>query len=297
MVSGAPSVGAQRQVEALARSQPESGPWLALVTEALGEAARPEWGAVADRVRLADGVATSPLLAGATVPVERALVEGWMRRLLIMAGEAGPSGSALGGAADAASRDGPDLLEAAINDESERLRGQATTLGVDADALGALARLAAFPPLHALQRRFGSAVAADWHAGFCPVCGAWPTLAESRGLDRARHLRCARCGVGWAMPALRCPFCENTDHRQLGSLVPEAGGEARRIETCDRCRGYVKSVATLRAWAPDEIALADLATVDLDLAAVERDFGRPETPAVALGLRLVPVDDDAPVGR
>ena len=48
------------------------------------------------------------------------------------------------------------------------------------------------------------------------------------------------------------------------------------METCSSCRGYLKSVTTLRAWAGDEVTLADLATVDLDLVALERDFAPPE---------------------
>jgi FdhE protein len=120
-----------------------------------------------------------------------------------------------------------------------------------------------------------------------PVCGGWPTVAESRGLERARRLRCGRCGGDWAYPALRCPFCANDDHERLGSLVPEGQAEARRVETCSVCQGYVKQVATLRAWAGDEVALADLASVDLDLAALEHGFARPETAAWSLAVRVV----------
>jgi FdhE protein len=188
------------------------------------------------------------------------------------------------------------MLNAAIDQDAAELSIVATTLGVDEDALGVIAHLGAMPLLHACRRRFAAAVAPGWAEGCCPICGAWPTLAESRGLERARRLRCARCGGDWGTVAFRCPFCANTDHRQLGSLVPEAGGEARRVETCDRCRGYVKSVATLRAWAADEVALADLASIDLDLAAVERGYARPGAPAVDLGLRIVPAGADGADG-
>lgn len=289
VVGAAPSVAAQRQLDALARSQPETGGWLALVAEALREGGRPEWDAVAAGVRLSDGAAPAPLLKGATVPVPPDQIDEWVRRLLRAAGDAGPAAAALGGAADSPRLDAIGLTAAAINEDAAGLAAHAATLDVADDALGAVARLAAMPPLQACRRRFAAAAttAPDWSQGHCPVCGGWPTLAESRGLDRSRHLRCARCGGDWVLPALRCPFCQNADHQHLGSLVPEGGGEARRVETCDRCRGYVKSVATLRAWAGDEVALADLATVDLDLAAVERGFARPDAAAVDLDLRLV----------
>jgi FdhE protein len=54
------------------------------------------------------------------------------------------------------------------------------------------------------------------------------------------------------------------------------GGGAGAIETCRACRGYLKSVPTLRAWTGDEVCLADLATIDLDLAALQRGFDRPD---------------------
>jgi FdhE protein len=50
----------------------------------------------------------------------------------------------------------------------------------------------------------------------------------------------------------------------------------------------LKSLATLRAWAPDEVALADLASVELDLAALERGYARPDPPA---GLAISVVDN------
>lgn len=289
MVSAAPSPGAQRQLDALARSQPEAGPWLALVAEAVQEIGHPVWDAAAAGVTLADGSASAPLLTGATVPLDRSLVDGWLRRLLALAGTAGPATGSLGAAARSERLDALALLGAAVNQDAAGIAAGASALDLAEDALAAVAQLGAMPLLHACRRRFGTAVPLDWDEGCCPLCGGWPTLAESRGLERARRLRCARCGGDWGMTAFRCPFCANTDHRRLGTLIPEAGGEARRVETCDRdaCRGYIKSVATLRAWAADEVALADLATVDLDLVAVERDFARPDTPAVDLGLRLL----------
>ncbi|MDP9366239.1 MAG: formate dehydrogenase accessory protein FdhE, partial [Chloroflexota bacterium] len=268
MVSAAPSAGALRQMDALIRAQPEAGAWLALIAETIREAADPCWDSAAAEVRLADATAPAPLLGGATVPLDPAVADGWLRRLLALAGEASPATAPLGDASRNGRLDALGVLNAAINQDAPELSVLAPAFWVDEDALAAIAHLAAMPLLHGCRRRFAAAVAPDWGEGYCPICAGWPTLAESRGLERARRLRCARCGGDWGTIAFRCPFCANTDHRQLGSLVPESGGEARRVETCDRCRGYLKSVATLRAWSADEVALADLATVELDLAAV-----------------------------
>jgi formate dehydrogenase maturation protein FdhE len=65
--------------------------------------------------------------------------------------------------------------------------------------------------------------------------------------------------------------------------MPEGSGERLKIDTCDSCRGYLKSVATLQAIPSFELLLQDLETVELDLVARERGYGRPE----GTGFRLV----------
>ena len=76
-------------------------------------------------------------------------------------------------------------------------------------------------------------------------------------------------------------------HEHRAALVSAEDRESRRVETCAACRGYLKNVSTLRAWAGDEVVLADLATIELDLVAVERKYERPETRPLLPGVRLV----------
>ena len=288
-MSAGVSTGARRQLDALAQAQPESAPWLTLVGEVLRASEHPAWDRAAAGVALRrDQPEPLPLLAGATVPVERGAVDDWVRRLLaVAAGVVGTDAAALHEAAHSDGLNAVALLEASINQDERRLDDLAAAVEVEPEAIGAVAQLTSVPLLQACRRRLAPAIAPDWDRGYCPVCGFWPALAEVRGLERARRLRCGRCGGDWGMVALRCPFCGTNDHQQLGSLVPDGELEARRVETCARCRGYLKTVTTLRAWAGDEVGLADLATVELDLAALERGFARPTAPAVALDLRLV----------
>jgi FdhE protein len=102
------------------------------------------------------------------------------------------------------------------------------------------------------------------------VC--WPLLGEFRGLEQTRVLRCALCAAGWEFARLRCPFCDNRDHNQLGYLHAEAEQERCRAATCDPCRGYVKMVATLDTLSMPRLLVADVATLHLDLAAAEHGY-------------------------
>jgi FdhE protein len=257
-----------------------------MLSAALAEAGEAAWDAAAATTRAAERAPDAPLLAGARVPVDAGTAEHWVRRLLRLAGETGPAGVSLRAAAGAASLDALALLEAAITSDRERLAELAQSLMVDADALETAAALAAWPLLQALRRRFGSAVDPSWSAGYCPICGGWPLLAEERGLERTRRLRCGRCGGDWAQPGIRCPSCGGVGHAARAALVAEGEGGARQVEICGACRGYLKSVSTLRARDGAEVVLADLASIELDLAAVERGYARPAPRVMEPGVRV-----------
>lgn len=127
------------------------------------------------------------------------------------------------------------------------------------------------PLLHAYRRRWG--VPGHWPRGDCPVCRARAGFAESCGVERSRFLRCVRCGASWRAHALACVDCGNADHASLGLLVVREAAWA--IEVCERCKGYLKSFTVLRPCPPERVLLADLASVELDLAARARGYRRP----------------------
>jgi FdhE protein len=252
-----------RRLERLAREQPESRPWLVPLGRALAEAGGAAWEAgVPAPAEPPD--AAAPLLAGAVLRVDPGAARRWLGEAL---GAVGP-----------APVPGPDpfeLLEVAIGQDRARLQRMAGQLGTEPAVFRVLADLAALPLLLACGRRWAGRVAPAWREGYCPVCGAWPVLAEARGVERSRRLRCGRCGADWAAEWLRCPYCGTRDHARLGALVPESGGDRRRVETCAACRGYLKTLTTLTGTPAGEVLLDDLATVDLDLVALGEGYRRP----------------------
>ncbi len=278
-------------MDVLLTSQPETASWLGVLSAVLEEAADgppgSPWDAAAATTTLqAEHSPGTPLLAGARIPIDARLADRWVRRVLALAADAGPRAIGLRAAASDDALDTQAFLEGAVNADGDRLEDLARSLDHDPGALAAVAALAAMPLLQALRRRFGPAVEPHWHEGCCPICGGWPHLAEQRGLERTRRLRCARCGGDWTQPGTRCPYCGVVGHEARAALVSEQDGEARKIETCSACRGYLKSVSTLRAWAGDEVTLTDLATVDLDLVALEREYERPEPRRLEPGVRV-----------
>jgi formate dehydrogenase maturation protein FdhE len=85
---------------------------------------------------------------------------------------------------------------------------------------------------------------------------------------------------------LQCAFCDELHHDQLGTLTPEGEPQTRRVDVCRTCKGYLKGFTTLRPMSLRLVAMTDLASVDLDLIAQEREYTRPERSAFALDFSL-----------
>jgi FdhE protein len=273
-------IGARTRLDAFARHHPEWRAWLRVLEETLSALDDPLWRAVAPQPR-ADRPPAAPLLDGAALTLDARRARRWVQRLLRAAAGEGPTaGAALDRPTALA------VLEAAMCQDRLRVRQYAHRTGVDAQALEAIAHLAVTPLLHACARHVAAWLPQAWPAGYCPVCGAWPALAELCGIDRKRQLRCARCGGAWAAPWLRCVYCGEGNHQRLGSLLPEGREETQTVETCLTCHGYLKTLTTLQGAPPHMVALDDLATIDLDLVARAHGYTRPERPGFPLRVRI-----------
>ncbi len=105
---------------------------------------------------------------------------------------------------------------------------------------------------------------ASWPHGDCPVCGAAPALAESRGLEQRRFLRCDRCGAGWPSSRIRCPFCGENNHHALRTLFAEADQARCRLVLCDGCGGRLKVITCLAPLSRPGLILAQFTMLYLD---------------------------------
>lgn len=277
------------RIAELERANPEWRAWLAMLREVARVLDQEEW-ATLRTGRPAEIAASddAPLLHGVGIRVPPARLQSLMTCLADRA-------AAHAGAAEAARSlasyrpSQPDALaaiSAAIECDDARLAHVAQNAGVDQKALHGLAILAALPVLRACALALESAQTQHWSHGYCPFCGAWPVLAELRGIDRSRRLRCGRCSGDWQMIWLKCVHCGESHHERLGSLGPEGALETRKVETCLTCRRYLKSSATLGPLGPIDLLLRDLETVELDLVALDRGYSRPERPGYQISLSV-----------
>ena len=226
----------------------------------------------------------APLLHQASIALDLGLAQRVLRRL---ASAAGLERRRLEG------HQVRTLLHAVVTENAAIANHLAQELELPASALLTVARHAIIPLLGGCAAQLAGVARPAGPLGFCPVCGAWPILAELRGLEQARRLRCGRCAADWAGEWLCCNFCGERDHRRMGTLVPQAGASTR-VETCASCNGYLKTLTTLVPLSAAELLLGDLETVELDLAARDDGFGRPSGLAFPLELELTAAPGSSP---
>jgi FdhE protein len=275
-----------KHIVELKREYPEWQPWLAVVQEILDETVNPVWD-TAVPARAGPQQEKVPLLTGMTLDVEQRLVRRLLEQVIRVASVNGTPKMATLKSALHADLDFASLFKASLCHDGDHIKELAAVLGADAGALQAVVGLIPVPFLQACNRRWASSISESWMESYCPVCGAWPAFAEVRGIERSRYFRCGRCGGEWQAQCLVCPYCAVTDHSELGSLVAEKGGSNSVIDACQRCLGYVKTFTTLQGSPPAKVMIDDLASVDLDIAAMQQGYKRPDGAGYALDVIVV----------
>lgn len=175
---------------------------------------------------------------------------------------------------------GPQELSA---DAREALRGgfagRLAAYG-DGGPFDYLARAALSPWLRLRRERGepGEKLVKGVEGEACASCGGAPWMASRREAaasdGAARFLHCALCGAGWQVGRILCPACGEGSPGKLPSFgAPEHPGV--RIEACETCRSYVKSI-DLSVDARRIPEVDDLLSLALDLWAAEQGFARIE---------------------
>lgn len=117
----------------------------------------------------------------------------------------------------------------------------------------------------------------DANAATCPFCSARPVVGVLRGEgDGAkRSLVCCLCSTEWPFRRVVCPSCGQRDKDSLPVYTtPEF--EHVRIEACDICQTYIKSVDLTRIGRAVPV-VDEMATVALSIWADNQGYAKLET--------------------
>lgn len=108
----------------------------------------------------------------------------------------------------------------------------------------------------------------------CPCCGDRPVVGVLReqGHGAGRVLVCGRCATEWPAPRMVCPSCAAIDVQALPVFRADEW-PAIRIESCERCHHYLKSIDLTVDGAAVPV-VDDLASLPLDLWAADQGLRR-----------------------
>jgi FdhE protein len=146
-------------------------------------------------------------------------------------------------------------------------------LGLDTKVFSFLIQSSTRPSIEARMEQLRSELDSEtWLKGHCPVCGSLPSLSLLKGEGGKRYLLCSYCGYEWRIGRLSCAVCGNKEQESLKLFYGE-GEEAYRIDLCDKCHHYIKTIA-YRNLDESDPCLEDLATLHLDLLASQKGYKR-----------------------
>ncbi len=142
----------------------------------------------------------------------------------------------------------------------------ADALGLDSEVLSFVVYNSVLPSITKCKHRLSDHLDledAPFDKGYCPICGNPPKLS-SLEKDGARFLFCGFCWHKWRVKRIYCPFCENTTSAKLNYLYAE-DEEEYRVDGCDNCKKYLKTIDTRKLDRPFYPRLEEVATLHLDM--------------------------------
>ncbi len=80
--------------------------------------------------------------------------------------------------------------------------------------------------------------------------------------------------MAWELKTYACIYCEESGEPFV-TAAPDEERKDRRVEVCSACGSYLKTVDLPELSPFPLLAIADLETMDLDVAAMEHHYQRP----------------------
>jgi FdhE protein len=140
------------------------------------------------------------------------------------------------------------------------------------DLLGLFVEESLRPALEMVAEKYQDVIEkSEWVEGYCPVCSKEPKIAELREEEGSRYLYCNQCGFEWTYLRIKCPFCGNEDQQELAYFTID-GEEKYRVDVCNNCKRYIKTVDFRKTTERANLDVEDIATLHLDILASEEGY-------------------------
>ena len=195
-------------------------------------------------------------------------------------GEAAGAGHRLADLLSEGAIDVDSLIAASIGRRQGAIRTKANHIGISADLMWLVAELAAGSLAHRAQRDLLSGhddvndALSVWPLGCCPACGSWPAYIEHLVGDDTAVYRCSFCGCSWSPSRTGCAYCNDAPDPLMTAVANDAQPD-RRVDLCRNCACYLKHLDRNSPTPFELLAVEDLCSSDLDVAAAAKGYRRP----------------------
>jgi len=161
--------------------------------------------------------------------------------------------------------DFPGSIESAVARWSHEADIEPQAIGL---LLGAVTRIV----LQAKSAGLGEHIEGmGWDKGYCPVCGAHPTIAVIREKIPQRWLHCSRCGYEWRFSRMFCPGCEQESPSGMDYFYVEDRGQETAF-TCNSCKRYLITLNQISDIGDYDRDVSAMGLIHLDLIMQEKGF-------------------------
>jgi len=110
--------------------------------------------------------------------------------------------------------------------------------------------------------------------GHCPLCGSLPLISLLRDKEGKRFGVCTFCGHQHRLRRIGCAYCDEGDQNKL-KLFRVAEYPGVRVDVCETCKMYIKTLDFRELDQKSLPALDDMASVALDVLAQQQGYKRP----------------------
>jgi len=175
-----------------------------------------------------------------------------------------------------------ELFAGLLNGDDFLFQRTAAELNVDQKALATFVYFSVQPCLNLCAEQLAVHLPSTdtWQKGYCPICGSSPGLSFLDH-DGDRKLVCSFCWWTWPVKRLACPHCHSADDQALHYFFSDRE-EDWRVDLCDGCKKYIKTLDTRKITRPLYFPLEQIASLHLDLKAQEMGYESPGSPKLSV---------------
>jgi FdhE protein len=134
----------------------------------------------------------------------------------------------------------------------------AAAFSVRREIIDFLLRAAAKPVLEKRRRAIKELLeASGWDKGYCPCCGAFPSIAVIHEKIPQRWLHCSQCGHDWRFSRVVCPCCSHESQQEMPYFFAESQ-EQETAFVCKECKRYLitmNHLSDIEKHDPDVLAM------------------------------------------